>query len=188
MRDIRRRDSRRGVRRRISGFVVQTFSLHSQVENLRYNGQKLADNSSIHSILNRPISERIREHKYRFAQCLIFGLPVLALHFFGAKLGGPEAGRWTGLLAALLAGWCLYVGAVPLLSEGMMLLAQRQFKMQLLIGCGAMAFYIVGVVGWIMALRGGPAPFAAAFAYAVVLLVVWSGVNWLLLRNRTETG
>ena len=184
MRDIRRRDSRRGVRRRTEGgewVQGSGFRVRDQKKNL-------PDDSSIPSILNRPLSERIREHKYRFAQCLIFGLPVLALHFFGAKLGGPEAGRWTGLLAALLAGWCLYVGAVPLLSEGMMLLAQRQFKMQLLIGCGAMGFYIVGVVGWIMALRGGPAPFAAAFAYAVVLLVVWSGVNWLLLRNRTETG
>src|SRR5262249_32594294 len=75
---------------------------------------------SIDSILHRPVSERVREYKYRFAQSLVFGLPVLALSLFGPALGGPEAGRWIGLLQSLLAGWVMYVGVTGMLVEALM--------------------------------------------------------------------
>jgi cation transport ATPase len=145
----------------------------------------LPDNSSIHSILNRPISERIREHKYRFAQCMVFGLPVMALYFFGPRLGGPETGRWIGLLQLLLGGWCLYIGALPLLSEGAMLLAMGKFRFDLLVGLAAAIVYVVGAVGWIFILRGERPPMPSAFAITVVVLIVWSGVQWFRLSNRT---
>ena len=139
-------------------------------------------------MLNRPISERIREHKYRFAQCMVFGLPVIALHFLGPKLGGAESARWIGLFQALLAGWCLYLAALPLLSEGAMLLALGKFRFDLLIGLAAVIFHIVGVVGWIFTLRGSPAPFPSAFAIAVSVLIVWSGVQWVRLSSRVSQG
>jgi cation transport ATPase len=145
----------------------------------------LPDNSSIQSILNRPISERIREHKYRFAQCMVFGLPVIALYLFGPRLGGPETGRWIGMLQLLLSGWCLYIGALPLLSEGAMLLAMGKFRTDLLIGLAAVIVYVVGVVGWVLTLRGEQPPMPSTFSIVVVVLIVWSGAQWLRLSNRT---
>jgi cation transport ATPase len=144
----------------------------------------LADDPTIQSILNRPISERLREHKFRFAQCMVFGLPVLALHFFGPKLGGPEAGRWIGLLQALLSGWCLYLAALPMLSESLMLLSLGKVKVELFISMVTMVLYLVGLVGWIFTLRGHEAVFPGAFAIAVVILIIWSGVQWLWLSNQ----
>src|SRR5687767_3056847 len=73
---------------------------------------------TLQSLLDRPVSERLRESKYRFAQSVVFGLPVLALQWFGYRLGGTEADRWIGLLQLLLAGWIMYVGAAGLLFEG----------------------------------------------------------------------
>src|SRR3954468_15487791 len=127
--------------------------------------------SSIESILNRPISERIREHKYRFAQCLVFGLPALALQFFGPKLGGAESGRWIGLLQALLTGWCLYLAALPMLSESMMLLTLGKVKLELFISMATIILYVIGLVGWIFTLRGRGALLPSAFGWAVILLI-----------------
>ena len=135
--------------------------------------------------MNRPVAERLREHKYRFAQCTVFGLPVLALHFFGARLGGPESSRWIGLMQALLAGWCLYLAALPILSESLMLMAMGKAKVELLVSVAAMILYVVGVVGWIFTLRGRASLMPGAFALVVVILILWSGVHWLRLSRRT---
>jgi hypothetical protein len=143
----------------------------------------LADDSTIQSILNRPLSERIREHKYRFAQCMVFGLPVLALYLFGPKLGGLESARWIGLLQSLLAGWCLYLAALPLLSESAMLFVMGKFRLELLIALVAAILYIVGLVGWIVTLRGRAAPMPSAFSIEIILLIAFSGVQWLRLSN-----
>jgi cation transport ATPase len=125
----------------------------------------------------------LREHKYRFAQCVVFGIPVIALYFWGPKLGGSDSARWTGLLQSLLSGWIVYLGAVPLIAEGFLLIAHRQFKFELLVALGALLLYIIGVVGWAMTLRGRAAPFPSAFSCSVVILVLWSGVQWLRLRR-----
>ena len=143
-------------------------------------------NSSVESILHRPISERLREYKYRFAQCAVFGLPVLGLHLFGAKLGGPEAGRWIGLMQALLTGWCLYLAALPMLSESLMLLAKGKMKVELLVALAAMVLYVIGAVGWIFTLRGRSALLPSAFALVVLILIAWSGGQWLRLARRTN--
>jgi cation transport ATPase len=146
----------------------------------------LADDPTIQSILNRPILERIREHKHRFAQCTVFGLPVLALQFLGPQLGGPEAGRWIGLLQALLSGWCLYLAALPMLSESMMLLSLGKVKLELFISSATIVLYLLGVVGWIFTLRGRAALLPSAFGLAVIILIAWSGVQWLRLSNQTD--
>jgi cation transport ATPase len=143
----------------------------------------LSDDSTIQSILDRPASERLREHKYRFAQCMIFGLPVLALHYFGPKLGGADSSRWTGLLQSLLAGWTLYIGAIPLLTESALLLCSGKLKIDLVISVASVILYILGVVGWIFSLRGANAPVRGAFSFLVIVLVFWSGVQWLWLRR-----
>jgi cation transport ATPase len=138
----------------------------------------------IQTVLDRPISERLREHKYRFAQCVVFGIPVIALHFLGPKLGGADAARWTGLLQSLLTGWIVYLGAIPLLAEGFLLIMHRQFKIDVLIGHCAVVLYIIGVAGWIMTVRGRTAFYPSAFSFCVIILVLWSGVQWLRLRSQ----
>jgi cation transport ATPase len=137
----------------------------------------------LQTVLNRPASERLREHKYRFAQCAVFGVPVVALQFLGPRLGGNDSARWTGLLQSLLCGWIVYLGAVGLITEGLLLVAQRQFKLDLLIGIAALLLYLMGAAGWIMTLRGRTALFPSAFSYCVVILVLWSAVQWLRLRR-----
>ena len=146
----------------------------------------MPDDSSIQAILNRPISERVREHKCRFAQCTVFGLPVVALHFFGAKLGGPEAARWVGLMQALLTGWCLYLAALPMLSESLILLATGKARFELLVSITAMTLYVVGVVGWFSTLRGRAALIPISFSLVVMILILWSGVHWLRLSNQSS--
>ena len=138
----------------------------------------------LQTVLDRPLSERLREHKYRFAQCVVFGIPVIALHLLGPKLGGSDAARWTGLLQSLLAGWIVYLGAIPLLAEGFLLIMHRRFKIDMLIGVCAVVLYIVGVAGWIMTLRGRAPFFPSAFSCCVMLLVLWSGVQWLRLWSQ----
>jgi cation transport ATPase len=145
----------------------------------------LADDSSIQAILNRPISERIREHKYRFAQCTVFGLPVIALHLFGAKLGGPESARWVGLMQALLAGWCLYLAALPILSESLMLLAMGKKKAELLVAVAAMVLFLIGLIGWVFTLLGRGTLLSGGFTIEVVILIAWSGAQWLRLSRRS---
>jgi len=112
----------------------------------------------------------------------VFGIPVLALQYFGPKLGGSDSARWTGLLQSLLAGWIVYLGAIPLIAEGFLLIARRQFKLELLVAIGALLLYVFGVAGWIMILHGSAAPFPSAFSYAVIILVLWSGLQCLRLR------
>ena len=117
---------------------------------------------------------------------MVFGLPVLALQFFGPKLGGPEAGRWIGLLQALLSGWCLYLAALPMLSESMMLLSLGKVKLELFISSATIVLYLLGVVGWIFTLRGRGALMPSAFGLAVIILIGWSGVQWLRLSGQTD--
>ena len=115
---------------------------------------KMPDDSSIPAILNRPISERLREHK------------------------------WTGLMQALLAGWCLYLAALPMLSESLMLLAMGKMKVELMVALAAMILCVIGVVGWIFTLRGHSPLLPSAFALVVVILIAWSGGQWLRLARR----
>ena len=138
----------------------------------------------LQTILDRPLSERLREHKYRFAQCVVFGIPVIALHLLGPKLGGSDAARWTGLLQSLLTAWIVYLGAIPLLAEGFLLIMRRQFKIDLPIALCAAVLYIAGVAGWITTLRGRAPFFPSAFSCCVMLLVLWSGVQWLHLLKQ----
>src|SRR4051812_19198715 len=70
---------------------------------------------ALHSVLDRPEAQRLQEFRYRFGQSVVFGLPVLALQWFGRSLGGAESDRWVALLQGLLAGWVVYVAATGVL-------------------------------------------------------------------------
>ena len=146
--------------------------------------------TSVEQVLARPPGERVREFKYRFAQSLVFGLPVLALHWLGPALGGAEAPRWTGLFQTLLAGWVMYVAAVGMIFEGALLLVRRKVVTpDSVVAAIALAIYGVGVVAWAMLLIPGvtsrlPMP----FHYSVMLLTAWCGGRWTWLSRRDHSG
>jgi cation transport ATPase len=128
-------------------------------------------------LLDRPLDQRRREYQYRFAQSLVFGLPVFALQFFGRSLGGVESNRWVAIFQALLAGWVVYVGAAGMLFESLVHLARRRYTADLLPSAAAVALYLLtlprvttGRPGW--------------FHWAVLVIALWTGVRWYHFRCR----
>src|SRR5688572_9615705 len=75
--------------------------------------------SPLLGVLQRSNSERLREYKYRFAQTMVFGLPVIALAVWGRVLGPTDHQRWSSLFQALLTGWILYVNLGLLIEPAM---------------------------------------------------------------------
>jgi cation transport ATPase len=135
---------------------------------------------SLESLLARPGEQRLREYKYRFAQSVVFGLPVVALHLFGRSLGGAESARWAGLLQALLAGWVVYVAAAGMLFEGMVLLvSRRRLTADLLAAAAGVGLYVWGVVRLAPVLVGSDAGRATfTFHWSVIVTAAWTGVQW----------
>ena len=141
---------------------------------------------SVDQVLARPAGERAREFKYRFAQSVVFGLPVLALHWLGPALGGAEAPRWTGLFQTLLAGWVIYVAATGMIFEGAILLARRlRITLDFIVATVATTLYVVTVVAWAMLLvRRDASRVPTLFHHAVILLAAWCGARWAWLSSR----
>jgi cation transport ATPase len=127
----------------------------------------------------RPLEQRTREHKYRFAQTLVFGLPVIGLQYFGNRLGGPESSRAVAVIEFVLTGWILAIGATGMLSEGVMLLiARRKISGDFLVGAGTVilfAFSCISAVALFFKSDAGP----GLFHVVVIVLAVWSAIQWL---------
>ncbi len=143
--------------------------------------------SQIRAVLNRPPSERLREYKYRFAQSTVFGLPVIALHYFGPSLGGPEAGRWVGMLQTLLAGWVMYVGAMGMLVEGILL---RKITADAIAALVAISVYLSSAFGVVyLFVTMNPPTIPGLFHGAVILIMAWSALQWIRsVRTRVTSG
>jgi len=137
----------------------------------------------IQAILQRPLDQRVREFKYRFAQSVVFGLPVLALQRFGSSLGWVEADRWVGVLQMLLAGWVVYVAAAGLLFEGILLLPGK-ISADLLVASTAVAVYLFSVLGVMQILLLAKPWHEPIFHVSVLLLIPWCGVRWWQLCHR----
>ena len=129
-------------------------------------------------LLHRPPDQRRREYQYRFAQSVVFGLPVLALQHFGHRLGGAEADRWVAILQALLAGWVMYVGGAGMLFESLVWLFRRRFTADLLPSAAAAALYLLTFYR----LATGRPP---GFHWSVLLIAAWTGLCWWRLSRRT---
>lgn len=138
--------------------------------------------SPLHGLLNRPPEQRLREYKYRFAQAVVFGLPVVALELFGARLGGPDPGRWSGLFQAILSGWVLYVGAAGMLFEGLLLLPRRLIA-DLPISAVAAALYLLSLL-WLVHTFTTGTPHPRLFHVCVILTAVWTGIQWFCWSRR----
>lgn len=146
----------------------------------------------LQALLDRPDDQRLREYKYRFAQTLVFGLPVLALQRFGPSLGGADAARWVGLLQALLAGWVVYVGAAGMLFEGIVRVSlaatpqRRRIGGDLIIASAAAGTYLWSVfrlIGVVVPPHAAAMPLLL-FHWVVLLLACWTGWQCFRLEMR----
>ena len=142
--------------------------------------------SAFHTLLHRPADQRRREYQYRFAQSVVFGLPVLALQWFGRSLGGFESGRWVAILQALLTGWVLYVGAAGMLLEGLVWLGRRRLTADLLPALAVVALYAMTLARLaVYSLSPAPDAFPHTWFYASVLLIIlWTGLRWWQYARR----
>lgn len=131
----------------------------------------------LEQMLARPRDQRIREYKYRFAQAMVFGLPVIGLELFGSALGGRDAQRWVGLLQALLTGWVVYVGAVGMAVEALLLCMRRKITVEFFVAFTAIAGYLLSLVFYVMTVVGGIG-FYPLFAGVVTVLIVWNATGW----------
>ena len=141
------------------------------------------------TVLNRPAEQRIREFKYRFAQSLVFGLPVLVLQWLGHSLGGSpgEADRWVPLLQALLAGWVVYVAATGMLVEGVLTLWAGKITITLAdaaVGLFAIVLYLFSIISVLgIFIHGEPLYRPLLFHCVVLTLLLWCGVRWLMMKR-----
>jgi cation transport ATPase len=130
---------------------------------------------SLQKLLDRPADQRLREYKYRFAQAIIFGLPVVVLECFGYALGGRDAERWVGFFQAILASWVIYVGAAGMLFEG---LVRRRITGDLIVSLIAVSLYLISLASLLgLFVRGHLWLRPLFFAWSVVLIAVWTGIQ-----------
>jgi hypothetical protein len=139
--------------------------------------------SQIANLLTRPDEQRLREFKYRFSQSVVFGLPVIALQFFGPLLGPADSDRWVSLLQALLAGWVLYVN-LGMFFEGVLLLPGR-ISIDLPVAAIAIALYLYSAVSAIAGIATGHLWYRPLlFHMCVAVLMLWSAVRWATMARR----
>ena len=140
----------------------------------------------ISDLLNRPIEQRQREFRYRCAQAFVFGVPVLALQWLGPKLGGAEAPRWIALLQAILTGWIVYIGALAMLVEGLLVRSTRLLADTIVaaLATGMYLYSLITVIPVLIIGRMLPGP--RLFHWVVMMLIVWTGLRcWQLSRSST---
>ena len=134
-------------------------------------------------LLARPHEQRLREYKYRFSQSVVFGLPVIALQYFGHRLGPIDSDRWVSLLQALLAGWVVYVN-LGMLAEGILLFRQR-LTPDLFVAAAALLLYVVSLVSALRGIVTSHVWYPLMFHVCVVILALWTGARWWQLARRS---
>ena len=108
---------------------------------------------------------------------MVFGLPVVALQIYGARLGPADADRWVSLLQALLAGWVVYVN-LGMLAEGVLHIA-RGLRADLLITAAAVVLYGYSLISAAAGIVTGKLWYRPLMFWAcVVLLAAWPGLRW----------
>jgi cation transport ATPase len=139
--------------------------------------------SALQALLHRPIEQRIREYQYRAAQSTVFGLPVLALHFFGPHLGAG-ADRWPAIMQMLLTGWIVYVGAAGMIVEGLLTL-RAKYAVDFLVAMLASVLFAVSSARVIYHIASAASVAAATYFHlTVLLLAIWTMLRFAWLSRR----
>jgi hypothetical protein len=138
--------------------------------------------SRVHDLLARPDEQRLREYKYRFSQSVVFGVPVIALQYFGGRLGPVDSERWVSLLQSLLAGWIVYVN-LGMLFEGILLLKHR-VTADLVVAAIAVAVYLASLVSAGFGVVTSRLLYPLLFHVCVIVLAVWTGARWWQFARR----
>jgi cation transport ATPase len=136
--------------------------------------------ANLRNALARPKDQRLREFKYRFAQSVIFGLPVIALQYFGHSLGGTpqEADRWIAILQALLCSWIVYVAAAGMLFEGIVLLP-HVLRVDFIIAVIVVLLWFFSLLSTLaIFVRAHPLDWPRLFHWVVFILTAWCGLRW----------
>jgi cation transport ATPase len=136
-------------------------------------------------LIHRSPVERCREFRYRVAQSLIFGLPVLGLQYLGPQLSPrpDEAARWVPLLQAILTCWICYIGALPMLVEGL-LLVREKLRVDLIVAALAIGACLYSLFLLLGVLIDRQTVYRSFFFHDVVIvLVAWNGVRWWWIRR-----
>ena len=144
---------------------------------------EFARQNRLDELLNRPLDQRLREYKYRFAQSVVFGLPVLALQWWGSALGPADSQRWVSLLQSFLCGWVLYVN-LGMLFEGL-LVPRLRFRGDFLVAVIATILYLISVISALHGIITTRLWYPLFYSPIIVILMVWSGWRWFrLARSR----
>jgi hypothetical protein len=123
--------------------------------------------------VTRTVSEASRFYKYSFAQTLVFGLPVLALQFFGYSLGPADADRWVPILQAILTGWIIYIAAAGMLFE------RRGLTADFVVALLAVLVYISSLVSVCHILATARLWYRPLLFHVVVMVLgAWTGLQW----------
>jgi cation transport ATPase len=134
-----------------------------------------ADNLA--ALLARPLEQRKREQQYRFAQSVVFGLPVIALQLWGNRLGPLDAQRWGSVMQMLLAGWVMYVN-LGMIFEGALFL-RRRLAADFLVATLALGVFLFSAVSVMHIFFTGMLWYRPLlFWLEVTLLAAWTGFSW----------
>jgi hypothetical protein len=138
----------------------------------------------LHELLTRPRDQRLREYKYRFGQSIVFGLPVIALHFWGANLGPVDSQRWSSLLQSLLCGWVVYVN-LGMLFEGFVdrrltstSTVESRLRGDFIVATIALSLYLYSVISAIKGIITSHLWYPTLFQFCIILLSTWSAWRW----------
>ena len=135
--------------------------------------------SRVELLLARPDEQRLREYKYRCAQALIFGLPVMALEYFGRSLGA-EYGQTLVCGTARLGGFPVGIVANqhhrvrpadgPLQFGGVLYVDSAEKVARFVMNCNQdfLPIIFTGHLG------RGP----ILFHVVIALLATWTGARW----------
>ncbi|MEO6437128.1 MAG: hypothetical protein ABIP55_15400 [Tepidisphaeraceae bacterium] len=138
---------------------------------------------NLEHLLGRPHDQRLREYKYRFSQSTVFGLPVIALEFYGSMLGPADSERWVSLLQALLAGWVVYVN-LGMFVEGVRL-HNRSVRADLIVTTLAIGLYFYSLVSAMAGIITSHLLYRPLLFHAcVMLLAAWTGWRWWQISRR----
>jgi hypothetical protein len=133
-------------------------------------------------LLARPAQERLREYKYRFGQSIVFGIPVIALQWWGDRLGPIDSQRWSSLLQALLCGWVVYVN-LGMLVEGLIdrrLRLRADFDVAML----CVVLFVISLISAVYGIITSRLWYPTFFHVVIILLACWSMWRWISLSRR----